>query len=714
MRRFGLLAAVVTLAAGRLAAQHAGQVEVGAFGSYTRYDATFGLAHKIGGGVRMGYLLGSIVGVEADVLFQPEYTVTPPGGTTSTLEPLIGSASLVINAVHANRLMVYVLGGYSLLDVGTRAPYRFTDNGVHGGAGVRVFLTDRIALRVEGRAIYSPSTQSTFGPTTATHFLGTAGLSVFHLGAPSKDSDHDGVPDNKDACPDTPAGAAVDSKGCPIDSDRDGVPDGIDKCPGTPAGAHVDATGCPVDSDADGVPDGIDQCPGTPAGAHVDAKGCPVDSDGDGVPDGVDQCPNTPPGVAVDAAGCPLDSDKDGVPDGIDKCPNTPAGATVDASGCPLDTDLDGVPDGIDQCPNTPAGTKVDAVGCPLPVEAVKPTATPTPPGKCPPAPPGSQVDANGCLILFAPEAARSPTPGAPPRPTLVLTGVNFETGRSILTRDSYMVLDAVAASLVANPDIRIEVAGYTDSTGRKFTNLRLSQARAVALRFYQALASASDRMRYRELGHSTLGAPMIALVISSPQNLRALDRYRELNAKLADPRGFKTAKEAEDVLRGGKTIVLITSGIHSTEVGGHLSPAVLAYRLASDTSLATRAILDNVILWLVPSLNPDGVSIVTRWYNRTLGTTAEGTDPPELYHHYAGHDNNREWYASSQAETALVGDSIHNVWHPQIVHDIHQQDTDGSRLFLPPYLDPIEPNVDPLLVDGVNALGTAMAWALA
>src|SRR5438128_5118365 len=233
-------------------------------------------------------------------------------------------------------------------------------------------------------------------------------------------------------------------------------------------------------------------------------------------------------------------------------------------------------------------------------------------------------------------------------------------------------------------------------------------------VRYYQALASASDRMRYRELGHSTLGAPMIALVISSPQNLRALDRYRELNAKLADPRGFKTAKEAEDVLRGGKAIVLITSGIHSTEVGGHLSPAVLAYRLASDTSLATRAILDNVILWLVPSLNPDGVSIVTRWYNRTLGTTAEGTDPPELYHHYAGHDNNRDWYAFTQVETQLVVDSIHNVWHPQIVHDIHQQDTDGSRLFLPPYLDPIEPNVDPLLVDGVNALGTAMAWALA
>src|SRR2546422_4501132 len=243
--------------------------------------------------------LGNIVGVEGDIVCRPE-SARSPSGTPTTLEPLIGSASLVVNALRASRLMVYVLGGYSLLDFGTRAPYRFADNAAHGGAGIRLFLTERVALRVEGRAIYSPSIQSTFGPKTATHYLGTAGLSVLHLGTPSKDSDHDGVPDNRDACPDTPAGATVDSKGCPIDSDHDGVYDGIDKCPGTPPGAHVDATGCPVDSDADGVPDGIDQCPATPAGGHVDAKGCPVDSDGDGVPDGVDQCPNTPPGGAVD------------------------------------------------------------------------------------------------------------------------------------------------------------------------------------------------------------------------------------------------------------------------------------------------------------------------------------------------------------------------------------------------------------------------------
>ena len=235
-----------------------------------------------------------------------------------------------------------------------------------------------------------------------------------------------------------------------------------------------------------------------------------------------------------------------------------------------------------------------------------------------------------------------------------------------------------------------------------------------VLVRYFDALAKASDRVDYRELGKTTLGAPFIALAISSPQNLRRLDYYRQVNAGLADPRVFRTTKAARDALNNGKTIVLITSSIHSTEVGGHLSPVVLAYRLATDTSATTRAILDNVILWLVPSLNPDGVTIVAKWYNRTVGTPAEGTSPPELYHHYTGHDNNRDWYAFTQVETRLTVDSLYNVWHPQIVHDIHQQGTHGARLFLPPYLDPIEPNVDPLLIDGVNALGTAMAWELA
>src|SRR5712691_10043348 len=143
-------------------------------------------------------------------------------------------------------------------------------------------------------------------------------------------------------------------------------------------------------------------------------------------------------------------------------------------------------------------------------------------------------------------------------------------------------------------------------------------------LRYYQALARASDRVRYRELGKTTLGAPFVALAISSPGNLRRLDLYRRLNDRLADPRTLKTGRDAQESLRDGKTVVLITSGIHSREVGGNLAPVLLAYRLAAYTSAATRAILDNVILWLVPSLNPDGVTIVTRWYNRTVAAPAE------------------------------------------------------------------------------------------
>jgi len=231
---------------------------------------------------------------------------------------------------------------------------------------------------------------------------------------------------------------------------------------------------------------------------------------------------------------------------------------------------------------------------------------------------------------------------------------------------------------------------------------------------YYQALAKASSRVDFREFGRTTLGAPFVALVISSPDNLRHLETLRRANARLADPRTLRSNKEALETLRDGRVVVLVTSGIHSDEVGGSLAPVQLAWRLATDTSALTRTILDNVVLWLVPSLNPDGVSIVTKWYNRTLGTPAEGTDPPELWHHYVGHDNNRDWYAFTQVETRLMVDSLFNQWHPQIALDIHQQGRDGSRLFVPPYLDPIEPNVDPLLVDGGNALGTAIAWELA
>jgi outer membrane protein OmpA-like peptidoglycan-associated protein len=150
------------------------------------------------------------------------------------------------------------------------------------------------------------------------------------------DSDGDGVLDVYDDCPDTPAGAWVDEKGCPRDLDEDGVYDGIDRCPGTQFGTRVDEWGCGVDSDGDGVADGLDLCPNTPGCALVDGRGCPKDSDGDGVANGCDACPGTEAGAAVDARGCKVDLDSDGdtVPDSMDRCPNTARGAMVDEYGC--------------------------------------------------------------------------------------------------------------------------------------------------------------------------------------------------------------------------------------------------------------------------------------------------------------------------------------------------------------------------------------------
>ena len=231
---------------------------------------------------------------------------------------------------------------------------------------------------------------------------------------------------------------------------------------------------------------------------------------------------------------------------------------------------------------------------------------------------------------------------------------------------------------------------------------------------YFGRLDRASDRVMFEELGKSTMDKPFVMATISAPENLARLEEYKTIQDQLADPRklgapGVRDRRAAE-LIRKGKTIVLITCGIHSTEVGSYLSSMLIAHRLASSNEPEIQNILQNTIILLVPSLNPDGVDIVKNWYDKTLGTPYEGTDPPELYHKYVGHDNNRDWYAFTQVETKITVDKIHNVWHPQIVHDIHQQGQVGSRLFLPPYMQPVEPNVPKQIVEGFTELGNWMA----
>src|SRR5207247_10666386 len=162
-------------------AERAHPCEMGALGSYTRYDAAFGLAKKVGGGARFGYFVADAVGLEGEVLFQPSY---PVPGTSSTLEPIIGSASLVVNLLSGVRNVFYVLRGSSRLDFGNTGRYNFTDNAMHAAAGDRIFLTNRVALRLEARGYYSPSTQSSF-TSSSTHWAGTVGFSFLELGRPT-------------------------------------------------------------------------------------------------------------------------------------------------------------------------------------------------------------------------------------------------------------------------------------------------------------------------------------------------------------------------------------------------------------------------------------------------------------------------------------------------------------------------------------------------
>jgi OmpA-OmpF porin, OOP family len=353
--------------------------------------------------------------------------------------------------------------GYDSFQIGasTIADDKATVVAYQAGAGFGFNVGDNTVLSLDLRylAAGDADIKATNGDTITLEYGATSamlGLRYYlREGALAPlDSDGDGVPDDQDKCPDTPLGITVGPDGCPNDADGDGVPDSLDKCPGTPAGVTVGPDGCPIDSDKDGVPDYLDKCPGTAPGVQVGPDGCPLDSDGDGTPDSLDKCPGTPAGAIVDANGCEPDSDGDGVPDRLDRCPDTLPGEKVGPTGCPNDSDGDGVPDDLDECPNTPPGAQVLANGC-----ALK--------GDCRTPRPGEEVDENGCAV----------------DQTFILRGVNFEFDSDRLTPEAKVILRQVAQTLKAYPDVDVEVAGHTDSTGTDAYNLSLSEKRSISVK---------------------------------------------------------------------------------------------------------------------------------------------------------------------------------------------------------------------------------------
>jgi len=227
---------------------------------------------------------------------------------------------------------------------------------------------------------------------------------------------------------------------------------------------------------------------------------------------------------------------------------------------------------------------------------------------------------------------------------------------------------------------------------------------------YFARLDKASDRVQVETIGTTTLGRTMIAAFISAPENIRNLDKYKAIQARLADPRKVLGDAERDALIRDGKTVVAISCSIHSTEIVASQMSTVLAYNLASANDPDTLAILHNTILILIPSPNPDGVDIVTNWYRKTFGTPTEGREPPELYHHYAGHDDNRDWFMLDLKETKAITRLFWKEWFPEIVYDIHQQGSNGSRFFVPPFYDPPNPHIDALLLRQVGLIGNKMA----
>lgn len=265
------------------------------------------------------------------------------------------------------------------------------------------------------------------------------------------------------------------------------------------------------------------------------------------------------------------------------------------------------------------------------------------------------------------------------------------------------LVLAAIAAAAaqgsIPSPQ---EVFGFRMGEDRKLIDW------TQIVSYFRKTDELSDRVLVREVGKTTLGKPFLLAIISSENNLKNLGRYQEIQKQLTKPHGLEPA-EAGRLAAEGKTVVLITLNIHSTEIASSQESVELLHDLATSNATPVRKVLDDVIILLVPSVNPDGHQIVTEWYRKTVGTPAEGSAPPELYHHYAGHDNNRDFFMFNFAESRHIARILYHDWFPEIVLDQHQQRTTGPRLFLPPYEDPYNPNTPPALMAQINLLGSYM-----
>jgi hypothetical protein len=232
-------------------------------------------------------------------------------------------------------------------------------------------------------------------------------------------------------------------------------------------------------------------------------------------------------------------------------------------------------------------------------------------------------------------------------------------------------------------------------------------------LSYYRRLDASSDRVRLRYLGKTTEGRDLIAAEISSPETIRRIEDQFALQRRLHDPRLIRNAEEEARVISQAKVVIVINLSLHATEVAAAQMGMELAYELASRSDPEVQNILENCVVILIACANPDGLDMVKEWYERTLHTPYENAPMPWLYHRYVGHDNNRDWWLISQKETINITHYLYRVCFPTILYDVHQMGGNGPRMFVPPFHDPVNPNIDPWISQGIFLIGAHMASAL-
>ena len=274
------------------------------------------------------------------------------------------------------------------------------------------------------------------------------------------------------------------------------------------------------------------------------------------------------------------------------------------------------------------------------------------------------------------------------------------------------VVLIVFTTVLGLRPEV---VFGQTIPSPEEFFGFQMGADRKLArwdklVEYYELLGHQSARLEVVHMGPTTLGNPFLALFISSPNNLVNLEELRQINVRLNDPRGV-SEENIERAIANGKAVVVQSMGLHSSVVGSSQMAAELIYELVTRTDPEMLRILDETVAVMIPCFNPDGEIMVTDWYNENVGTDYEGSGLPWLYHHYIGHDNNRDAFQQNTIESQYGAKLLFRDWVPQAYIDHHQMGAYGARIYVPPYAEPIRPSADPLVWREMSWYGAHIAY---